>query len=269
MVSLNTRDLIINIIKPDINKAGFIETIYDPCIGTGNFLVEALKFIIKKAKKNNISIDWDYIMNDGLHGIVNNILTYNECIMNMQIIFSAFNSTRKFNIINTNYLNNTNKYDIIMTHTNTDIMLLYHCITSLNLGGRCCIVLPINIFKANNQAIAHLMETCDIREIIFLSADKDMVLLYFYKNISSVQNIHYYYYNNDSDKILLTIKRDAIIDSNLYLEILRNHRSDIYSDNDITINNIFYSYLDYLDNYKSNSPHLNDDICYSLMTIKL
>jgi len=305
MLSPNTKEFMINLVDPDINKAGYIETIYDPAVGNGGLLIDALKYVIKKAYEKNINFDWNYVMSDGLCGFESNHDTYLECIMNMNIIFSAFNSNKNFNIINNNYLTNKNKYDIIMTQmpiefSNQDsINYMYSCINSLNAGGRCCIAVSLQQVQQLTN-ILYDSGACEIRQVIFISPDyNDAILLYFYKKPTVIQNIKYYYYNNKCEKILLANNQNLQVNSQLYLEILRNiftseiyrwlkyNYSNVCSNGDVIINNIldniisggnvliedqnmrfidyiFESYLEYLDDYESDPWHCDTKICQSM-----
>ena len=64
----NIKNVMINIIDPKVKKSGKIETIFDPAMGTGGFLISSIRHIIKQAKDKNIKLDWEFIINKGIGG---------------------------------------------------------------------------------------------------------------------------------------------------------------------------------------------------------
>ena len=79
------KQMIVKLINPQLFENGKIETICDPTMGTGGFLITALKNIREKAKLNDISIDWNFISNGALSGKECEKDTYYLCRANMLI----------------------------------------------------------------------------------------------------------------------------------------------------------------------------------------
>ena len=193
------KKFMVKLINPQINKNGTIETIFDPAMGTGGFLITCLRHLIIQSKIKNINLDWDFISQQGLGGREAEPDTYQLAVSNMLI-----SSGHMFDVLEKgDSIRNpiTKKYDIVLANppfgidglTYDDInsglrneylpiksnsavpLFLQAIIYQLNINGRCAIVLPEGqeLFSKNNALVAvreFLMKTCDLKEVIYLPA---------------------------------------------------------------------------------------------------
>ena len=193
------KQMMIQLIDPQLKPDGTIETIFDPAMGTGGFLISSLRYLLKQSKTKNIAMDWDFISQKGLGGRETEPDTYQLAISNMLI-----SSGHMFNVLEKgDSIRNpiTNKYDIIFANppfgikglnydeildplrneympikTNSAVPLFLQAIIyMLNINGRCAIVLPDgeDLFSKRNTSVSireYLMKTCDLKEIIYLPA---------------------------------------------------------------------------------------------------
>jgi type I restriction enzyme M protein len=213
------KQMMVDLINPQIHPDGTIETVFDPAMGTGGFLITCLRCLVKSARTQSIQIDWDFISSVGLGGREAEPDTYQLAVSNMLIASGhMFNVLEKGDSIRSPI---TNTYDIVLanppfgisgllyddiTHplrdaylpicTNSAVPLFVQAIIHmLNIGGRCAIVLPDgqDIYSANKTLIAvreYLVKTCDLREVIYLPAKTfthtsiKTCVLYFYKRVA-------------------------------------------------------------------------------------
>jgi type I restriction-modification system DNA methylase subunit len=191
------KQMMINLVDPQLNQDGTIETIFDPAMGTGGFLISSLRHLIKQSKTKGIKMDWNFISKKGLGGREAEPDTYQLAVSNMLI-----SSGHMFSVLEKgDSIRNpiTNKYDIIFANPPFGINgLIYHeilhplrneyipiktnnavtlflqaIIYMLNIDGRACVVLPHGkeLFSKNNEYIKlreFLTKTCDLKEIIHL-----------------------------------------------------------------------------------------------------
>ena len=80
----SVKNLMIDIMKPKLFEDGTIESLCDPTMGTGGFLVTYLNYIQTKAKKYNIKLDWNDI-NENICGIDIEPDTFQLAMSNMLI----------------------------------------------------------------------------------------------------------------------------------------------------------------------------------------
>ena len=192
----NVKKMMVKLIDPQINKNGTVETIYDPALGTGGFLITSLRHFIQQSKIKKINLDWNFISTN-LGGREAEPDTYQLAKSNM-LISSGYMFN---NLQNDDSIRNpiTNKYDIILTNppfgikglnykdikhelrdtyipiiTNSAVPLFIQAIIyMLKIGGRCAVVLPDGkeLFS-NTSALVnvrkYLMKTCDLKEVIYL-----------------------------------------------------------------------------------------------------
>jgi type I restriction-modification system DNA methylase subunit len=193
------KQMMVTLIDPQIKPDGTIETIFDPAMGTGGFLITCLRNLLKKSKGQNISLDWDFISQQGLGGREAEPDTYQLAVSNMLIASGKmFKVLEKGDSIRDPI---TNKYDIILANppfgidglTYTEIMhplrneympissnsavplFLQAIIHMLKVNGRCAMVLPEGqeLFSKSKALVAvreYLMKTCDLKEVIYLPA---------------------------------------------------------------------------------------------------
>ena len=192
--------MMVNLIDPQVKLDGTIETIFDPAMGTGGFLITCLRNLVKKSKSQNIPLNWDFISQKGLSGREAEPDTYQLAVSNMLIASGKmFKVLEKGDSIRDPI---TNKYDIILANppfgidglTYTEIMhplrneympissnsavplFLQAIIHMLKVNGRCTMVLPegqelFSKSKASLVAVReYLMKTCDLKEVIYLPA---------------------------------------------------------------------------------------------------
>lgn len=193
------KQMMVNLIDPQLKADGTIETIFDPAMGTGGFLITCLRTLLIKSKIQNIPLNWEFISDQGLGGREAEADTYQLAVSNMLIASGKmFNVLEKGDSIREPI---TNKYDIILANppfgidglTYTEIMhplrneympissnsavplFLQAIIYMLKVNGRCAVVLPEGqeLFSKSKALVAvreYLMKTCDLKEVIYLPA---------------------------------------------------------------------------------------------------
>jgi len=193
------KQMMVNLIDPQLNPDGTIETIFDPAMGTGGFLISCLRNIVKKSKSQNIPLNWDFISQQGIGGREAEPDTYQLAISNMLIASGKmFNILEKGDSIRDPIVN---KYDIILANppfgidgltyneiihplrneympisSNSAVPLFLQAIIHmLKVNGRCSVVLPEGqeLFSKSKALVAvreYLMKTCDLKEVIYLPA---------------------------------------------------------------------------------------------------
>ena len=196
---ISVKQMMVNLIDPQVKPDGTIETIFDPAMGTGGLLITCLRNLIVKAQKQNVNLDWEFIRNNGLSGREAEPDTYQLCISNMLISSGyVFDVLEKGDSIRDPI---TNKYDIIIANppfgidgliyteiihplrneympisSNSAVPLFLQAIIHmLKVNGRCAVVLPEGqeLFSKSKALVAvreYLMKTCDLKEVIYLPA---------------------------------------------------------------------------------------------------
>ena len=196
----NLKELMVNLIDPQIHADGTIETCGDPTMGTGGFLITYLKHILKQAEIKNIKPDWNFIKTEGLYGKELEPDTYQLAVSNMLIssghMFEQLERgdsirdpiTRKFDNILANppFGIKGLKYDefksslkneyLPIRSDNAVSLFIQVIIYMLKINGKCAVVLPDgqDLFSKTNKTLVavreFLMKTCDLKEIIYLPA---------------------------------------------------------------------------------------------------
>ena len=193
------KKMMVQLINPQVKADGTIETIFDPTMGTGGFLINCLRHLILQSKTKNIGLDWDFVRNFGLGGREAEPDTYQLAVSNMLIssgqIFDVLEKgdsirdpiTKKYDIIIANppfgidgldYSDIEHKLrdEYLPIKSNSAVPLFLQAIIyMLNIGGRCAIVLPEGqeLFSKNKALVSvreFLMKTCDLKEVIYLPA---------------------------------------------------------------------------------------------------
>jgi type I restriction enzyme M protein len=77
--------MMVELTDPKIKKDGKIETIFDPAMGTGGFLISSIRHMQEQSKIQKIKLDWDFIANGGICGREADQDTYQLAISNMLI----------------------------------------------------------------------------------------------------------------------------------------------------------------------------------------
>lgn len=192
------KKMMIRIIKPQLFEDGKIETICDPTMGTGGFLISYVKNIIEQAKNKNIKLDWDFIINEGIYGKEIEPDTFQLAVSNMLIstghMFDKLQNgdsirdpiTRKFDIILANPpfgikglvyddFNNAIKQEYLPIRSDNAVTLFIQAIIyMLKINGRCAVVLPDgqDLFSKKNKSMVavreYLMKSCNLKQILYL-----------------------------------------------------------------------------------------------------
>ena len=243
------KDYCIYLINPQLKIDGTIETIFDPAMGTGGFLISALRHLQKQSKSNNIPINWEFITNEGLGGREAVAETHQLAVSNMLIAsgYTGYNLEKDDSIRNPII----NKYDIILTNppygidgliydeilhplrnkympikSNSAVPLFLQLIINmLKINGRCAVILPngqelSNKGKALVSVREYLMKTCDLKEIYLLPSG-----IFTYTSIRTC--IFYFIKKREGSDILET-------------KIKKKEREYIFSNIHQTTNVIFY-----------------------------
>lgn len=194
----NVKQMMVDLISPQLKDNGRTETLFDPAMGTGGFLITCLRNIIKQSRQRNIPLDWDFISSH-IGGREAEIDTYQLAVSNMMITTGMmFRCLERGDSIRDPI---TGKYDIVLANppfgikglhyddihsewrneymplaSNSAVPLFLQAIISmLNIGGRCAVVLPAgqDISSDNPASVnirKYLMKTCELHEIIYLPA---------------------------------------------------------------------------------------------------
>lgn len=194
------KKFMVDLIKPKLSDDGKVETIFDPAMGTGGFLITALRYYNQQSKENNIEIDWDYMIKNGVGGREAEPDTFQLCKANMLISSGQTFETiehgdsirspisKKYDIVLTNppFGIKGLKYDDIQTtgtitkaeylplKTNSAVPLFIQAIIyMLKIGGRCATVLPngqelFGTDTTNVNIRKFLMKTCEVKEIVYM-----------------------------------------------------------------------------------------------------
>lgn len=194
------KKLMIKLINPQIKNDGTIETIYDPAMGTGGFLITALKHLLKQSKERNIPLNWDFIINNkGIGGReaepntfqlakVNTLISSGHILMNIDCgdsirkpIIDKYDivlANPPYGIKGLNYddINSPLRNEYLPIKINGAVPLFIQAIIYiLNINGRAAVVLPDgqDLFSKNKSLVEvreYLMKTCDLKEIIYFPA---------------------------------------------------------------------------------------------------
>jgi len=186
------------LVKPKLYHNGQIETIFDPAMGTGGFLVSSIDYLKSQSRIHNIPLDWEFIGNKGIGGREANQDTYQLAFSNMLISSGQSFTTLECGDSIRNTI--TNKYDIVLANPPFGIkgleydeiidplkneylpiktksavpLFLQAIIYMLNINGRCAVILPDgqDLFTKTNSSLIsireYLLKTCDLHEIIYI-----------------------------------------------------------------------------------------------------
>lgn len=200
------KNIMIDLINPVLKNDGTVETMCDPTLGTGGFLISFIQNIKKQSKEKNIKINWNFINNFGVYGKEIEPDTFNLSLSNMLIatgqpfenlecgdsIKNPIN--KKFDIIMSNppfgikgliykdfFGSNIEINNLINKHTpivsNEAVSLFIQTIIyCLNVNGRCAVIIPDgqDLHGVSKQYILirkYLMHTCDLQKIIFMPSN--------------------------------------------------------------------------------------------------
>ena len=191
------KNLMIDIMKPKLFDDGKIESLCDPTMGTGGFIITYLNYIMKTSETNKIKLNWKNI-NNNIYGVDIESDTFQLAMSNMLIstghIFdNLYNRDsirqpilKKFDNILANppygikglkydEFNYENKNEYLPIKSDNAVSLFIQAIIyMLNINGKCCIVLPDgqDLFSKTNKSLItvreYLLKTCDLKEIYYL-----------------------------------------------------------------------------------------------------
>jgi type I restriction enzyme M protein len=195
------KKMMVRLIDPQVKADGTIETIFDPAMGTGGFLINCLRHLIAQSKVKNINLDWEFIRKFGVGGREAEPDTYQLAVSNMLISSGQMFDEKLLQKGDTIRVPITNKYDIVLANppfgidgldyndiehklrneylpikSNSAVPLFLQAIIyMLRIGGRCAVVLPegqelFSKNKALSSVREFLMKTCDLKEVIYLPA---------------------------------------------------------------------------------------------------
>jgi type I restriction enzyme M protein len=189
------REIIRAMVKAIDPKPG--ETIYDPCCGTGGFLVQSYLYMLESAQSQGVSAI-ELLKHRSFFGREKENLIYPITLANMVLHGIEQPAVWHGNTLTGNevfgglFVNAPGRFDIVLTNppfggkegkeaqTNfayktgaTQVLFLQHVIDSLKPGGRCGIVLDEGVlFRTNENAFVQtkrkLLDDCDVYAIISL-----------------------------------------------------------------------------------------------------
>ena len=194
------KKMMVNKLNPQIHADGTIDSLCDPTMGTGGFLITYLRYILKQAKERNIEPDWKMIREEGIYGKELEPDTYQ--LANANLLISTghmFNSLergdsirepirRKFKYVLANPpfgikglvfdgFRSSIKFEYTPIKTDNAVSLFIQAIVYiLEIGGTCAVVLPDgqDLSSRTNASLVAvrewLMKTCDLLEVIYLPA---------------------------------------------------------------------------------------------------
>ena len=210
------KQLVVELVNPQLLDDGKMETIYDPAMGTGGFLITCLRHMIKQGNDKKVKLNWDFIIKEGLGGREIEQDTHKLCEANM-LISSGQNfetlecgdslrvpKNKKYDIVvanppfgislKYNEINSTiNKQDYIPIQVNSAVPLFLQLIIYLlKINGRAGVIVPNgqDLFNKSTGLVAlreYIVKTCDLKEIIhipsgvFNSTDIKTCIFYFVK----------------------------------------------------------------------------------------
>lgn len=192
------KNMMVKLIDPQMHPDGKIETCGDPTMGTGGFLITYLQHVLKQAKTQNITPDWNFIKTEGLYGKEKEPDTFQLATLNMLI--STGHMFENIELGDSIRVPITKKFDNILANppfgikglTYTDFysplkfqytpiktdnavsLFIQAIIYMLKINGKCAVVIPYgqDLFSKTNRALVaireYLMKTCDLKEIIIL-----------------------------------------------------------------------------------------------------
>lgn len=180
--------LMVKIVNPELG-----ETVFDPFVGSGGFLVESFNHIYEKSAKDVRA--WRTLQTKTLYGQEKKPLpfligTMNLILHNILVPNISRSNTLAEDVSN---ISESNKYDIILTNppfggeedkrvgdiypfktASTEAMAIQYVHRHLKNGGRCGIVLPELDILFGGGALAsirqELLEKCNLHSVISLPA---------------------------------------------------------------------------------------------------
>jgi len=191
------KQLMVDLINPKVYPDGTTETVFDPAMGTGGFLITTYRHFYKIAKEQNIKLDDNFIKINGLSGREVEPDTYQIAKANMLIssgqIFDSLKHkdsirdkiTDKYDIVlanppfgikglNYDGIQIVGKCDYLPIKSNSAIPLfLQLMIYILKINGRCATIVPDgqDLFNKGYTYVSlreYIMKTSDLKKVIIL-----------------------------------------------------------------------------------------------------
>ena len=223
------KNMMVDLIDPQIREDGTIESCCDPSMGTGGFLITYMKRLMKISKEKNIEINWDFVKKQGIYGKEIDNETFQLAVSNMLIstghVFDALENgdsirepiKRKFDSILANppfgikgfdydSFTNANNYAYTPIKSKNAVSLFLQAIIHmLNTNGKCAIVLPDgqDLFSKSAGFVnirKFLMKTCSLEEVIYLPSG-----MFEY---TSIKTCIFYFVKKIPGDQALTVKRN-------------------------------------------------------------
>jgi type I restriction enzyme M protein len=191
------KKLMVKLLNPQLREDGTFDTVADPTMGTGGFLISYLNEMIKQSKELNILLNTECIKS-AIYGREIDSDTYQLAVSNMLIssgfLFENFecgDSIRSpiiqkydnilanppFGIKRLKYteFNFEEKDEYIPIQSDNAVSLFIQLIIyMLKIDGKCAIVLPDgqDLFSKSNSTLVmireYLLKTCDLQEVIYM-----------------------------------------------------------------------------------------------------
>ncbi len=159
------------------------ETVYDPCCGTGGFLICAFEYIKQKVAHDDSTLD--VLKNESVFG---RELTGTAKVAKMNMILTGDGHTNiqqmdslsepvndAYDIVLTNYpFSQRTRYAGLYGHTGNDAnpVFLAHAIRALKPGGRAAVIVPDGLlFGEKTQYVnirKHLLQNCEVQAVVQL-----------------------------------------------------------------------------------------------------
>ena len=191
------KQMMIDLINPQIHADGTTESVFDPAMGTGGLLITCLRSLMSKSKASGVRLNWDFLTN-------NRIISGRECepdTFQLAVSNMLISSGNMFYLEQGDSIRDpiTAKYDIVLANPPFGIkgleydeivhplrnaympiksksstpLFLQAIIYMLKINGRCAVVLPEgqDLFSKSKVLVAvreYLMKTCDLKEVIYL-----------------------------------------------------------------------------------------------------
>ena len=254
------KNLMVKLIKPKVFADGTIETCVDPTMGTAGFLTTYLKYIKKRAIKDNVELDWDFIKTKGVYGKEIETDTFQLAISNMLIStghmfehlekgdsirdpivqkFDNILANPPFGIKGLNYddfhYSIKNEY-VPIKSSNAVCLFLQAIIYMLKIGGKCAVVFPDGqeLHSKTNKVFTcvrqYLLKTCNLKEIVYLPSSS-------FTN-TSIKTCVLYFVKKEEGSDVLSVKTKT-------LPTTQKETSRIYSFTDKQHNTDVVRFYDY------------------------
>jgi type I restriction-modification system DNA methylase subunit len=189
--------MMIDLIDPQLYPDGTTESIFDPAMGTGGFLITCVRSLINKSRAAKIPLNWEHITR-------NRVISGRECepdTFQLAVSNMLISSGKMFHLEHGDSIRDpiAAKYDIIIANPPFGIkgleydeirhplkqqyipirsksstsLFIQAIICMLKINGRCAVVLPDgqDLFSKSKSLLVvreYLMKTCDLKEVIYL-----------------------------------------------------------------------------------------------------